>query len=267
MILAAFSLKKIPFAKNIQPKDIFYNQQYQEMKSRLHFMFENMGIGLFTGEVGTGKSTMVRITLQQLNNQLYKYAYLYKGLNNLGNFYMQLALAMGIMPKYRASDIIQQVTNAIAELHNEQKIKTIIIIDEAHLLKPEILDEIRLIHNNEMDSTDYLATILLGQPALKKMMTYMKYRPLAQRIAVSHHLEALQRDDAYKYFEHHLKIAGAHTKIFLDNAVETIINAAKGIPRVINNVAVKSMYAAVNNKMTNVDQECVMMALDELGLK
>jgi len=266
-MLAAFSLKQMPFQKNLPPKNIFYNNQYREMKARLEMLFENMGIGLFTGEVGSGKSTMIRVTTEQLNPQIYKLVYLYKGLNNLGNFYTQLAMGMGIIPKYRISDVIGQVTDAIAELYNEQKIKTTLIIDEAHLLKADIMDEIRLLHNAEMDSMDNMTTILIGQPPLKKMMSYMKYRPLAQRIAVSYHLEALSREDAYKYFEHQLNIAGAASKVFMDNAVETTINAAKGIPRVINNIALKAMYAALQNKMTTVDQECVLTAIEELGMK
>ena len=269
MICAAFSLKKTPFQKNLPVKDVFYNKPYREMKSRLNFLAENRGIGLFTGEVGAGKSTMLRTATEELNPQLYKTVYLYRGCEKLGTFYSQIAHGLGVVPKYRQADVAQQVTATITELYTNQKIRTMLIIDEAHLLKPEILDEIRLIHNAEMDSQDYLATAIVGQPPLKKMMTYMKFLPLAQRITVAYHLSALSRDDSYNYFEHHLKIAGAVNtmKIFKDNATETVINAAKGIPRMINNIALKAMYAAVQNKMTIVDQECVITALDELGLK
>ncbi len=269
MILATFSLKEMPFQKNVPVKQIFYNGQYREMKDRLLLLAENMGIGLFTGEVGSGKSTMIRAAAEELNPQLHKKVYLHKGIDKLGTFYTQLAHGLGIQPKYRQADVAAQVTAALAELYTKQKIKAILIIDEAHLLKTEILDEIRLLHNAEMDSQDYLATAIVGQPPLAKMMTYMKFLPLAQRIAVSYHLSALNREDAYNYFEHHLKIAGASSakKIFKDNATETVINAAKGIPRMINNIALKSMQAAAQNKMTTVDQECVMAALTELGLK
>jgi len=269
MILATFSLKEMPFQKNVPTKQIFYNDQYREMKSRLLFLAENMGIGLFTGEVGSGKSTMLRTAAEELNPQLYKKVYLHKGIEKLSTFYLQLAHGLGIQPKYRQAEVTQQVTAALAELHNTQKIKTVLIIDEAHLLKAEILDEIRLIHNAEMDSQDYLATAIVGQPPLTKMMAYMKFLPLAQRITVSYHLAPLSREDAYNYFEHHLKIAGAPSakKIFKDNAIETIINAAKGIPRMINNIALKAMYAADQSKMTTVDQECVLAALAEIGLK
>lgn len=269
MILATFSLKEMPFQKNVPAKQVFYNNHYREMKDRLLFLAENMGIGLFTGEVGSGKSTMLRVATEELNPQLHKKVYLHKGIDKLGTFYTQIAHGLGIQPKYRQADVAQQVTATLTELYTTQKIRTILIIDEAHLLKPEILDEIRLIHNAEMDSQDYLATAIVGQPPLAKMMTYMKFLPLAQRISASYHLAALSREDSYNYFEHHLKVAGASSskKIFKDNATETIMNAAKGIPRMINNIALKAMYAAVQNKMTTVDQECVFTALAELGLK
>lgn len=266
MILAAFTLKSMPFQKNLPEKQLFYNKPFKEMKSRLEFLFENQGIGLFTGEIGAGKSTMIRSVVEEINPQLYKIVYLHRGLGNLGDFYTQFALKLGIIPKFRKSEVASQVLNTISELNNEQKMKTVLIIDEAHLLKAEILDEIRLMHNAEMDSLDYLATALIGQPPLKKMMAYMKFKPLAQRISVSFHLAALDRDDAYKYFSHQLKCAGGRSKIFMDNAVETIVNAAKGIPRVINSIGIKSMYAAAQKKMSTVDQECVMMALAELGM-
>lgn len=269
MLLATFSLKEMPFQKNVPSKQVFYNEQYREMKSRLLFLAENMGIGLFTGEVGSGKSTMLRTAAEELNPQLYRKVYLHKGIEKLSTFYSQIAHGLGIQPKYRQSEVMQQVTSTLAELYTNQKIKTVIIIDEAHLLKAEILDEIRLLHNAEMDSLDYLATAIVGQPPLLKMMGLMRFLPLAQRIVVSYQLSPLSREDAYNYFEHHLKIAGASSskKIFKDNAAETVINAAKGIPRMINSIALKAMYAADQNKMTTVDQECVMTALGEMGLK
>ncbi|MBN2254889.1 MAG: ATP-binding protein, partial [Deltaproteobacteria bacterium] len=174
MIPATFSLKTMPFQKNVPEEAIFYNKRYREMKSRLLHLFDNMGIGLFTGEVGSGKSTMLRITAQALNAQLYRVVYLYRGMEKLGPFYLQLAQKLGIQPKYRQAEIASQVTAALAELYTERKIKTVLILDEAHLLKPEILDEIRLLHNAEMDSQDYLATAIAGQPPIRKMMGYLK---------------------------------------------------------------------------------------------
>lgn len=267
MLLAAFSLKRVPFHKSIPTDKLFSNKQYIEMKARIELLIQNRGIGLFTGEVGAGKSTMVRLIAQNLNPQLHLCIYLCKGIHRPFSFYKQIAYGLNIQPAHLFDDVQQQVQNQIHEIFTQQKISVFIIIDEAHLLNAEILDEIRLLHNAEFDSKDYLTTLLLGQPPLRKMMAYVKFTPLAQRIAVSYHLEALSKDDAYKYFEHQLKTAGAHSKVFLDNAIEATIQAAKGIPRVINNIALKAMYAALQNKMTTVDQECVMIALDELGLK
>ena len=157
---------------------------------------------------------------------------------------------------------------AIVELYTQQKIQTVLVIDEAHLLKADILDEIRLLHNNCYDSCDYLTTALVGQPPLKKMITLTRYLPLRQRISVAGHICPLSKDQAYHYFEHHLKAVGADRKIFLDNALETIVTVSNGVPRMINTIAAKSMHhAAVDKKQSVVDQECVMAVLDELGLK
>jgi general secretion pathway protein A len=206
--------------------------------------------------------------MEALSAQTHRVVYLYRGLDTIGNLYSQIALEMAIIPKFRKPDVANQVLATIAELYTQQKILTVLVIDEAHLLKPDVLDEIRLLHNNSFDSCDYLTTALVGQPPLKKMITYTKFLPLRQRIAIAGHINALTRDQAYSYFEHHLAIVKTSRKIFMDNAIETIVGSSKGIPRMINTLAFKSMHqAAVVKKLSVVDQESVMEVLDELGLK
>jgi len=268
MIRAAFNITEIPFTKEIKTNILFLHPQFKELTSRLQMLFESRGIGLFTGEVGCGKSTAIRSVLDKLSATTHRVVYLYRGLDNIGSFYAQIAAELGIIPKFRKADVANQVLAAIAELYTQQKIQTVLVIDEAHLLKAEIFDEIRLLHNCQFDSCDYLATALVGQPPLKKMITYTKFLPLRQRISYSYHISALAKDQAYEYFQHQLNSVKASQKIFFDNAMETVIVASKGIPRMINNIALKSMYhAVVDKKLSAVDQESVMDVLDELGLK
>lgn len=267
MIQAAFNLKHIPFTKDIPETELFEHDQFKEIGSRMNQLFENRGIGMFTGEVGCGKSTAVRTALTKLSSQTHKTVYLYRGMDDIGTFYKQIAHQLGIMPSLRKADTAQQVISTINELYTQNKVTPVIVIDEAHLLKPDILDEIRLIHNSQYDSTDLLATALVGQPPLKKMMGYNKFLPLRQRISIAYHIKALSKNDAYRYFQHHIDRCGANTKIFLDNAIETIITASKGVPRVINTLALKSMHKAVEKKGQTVDQEYVMEIMEELGMK
>lgn len=268
MLRAAFNFSEVPFTKDIKTQNLYMHDQFKEMVNRMSMLFFDRGIGLFTGEVGCGKSTAIRTAQQTLSPQTHRVVYLYRGLDNVGSFYTQIASELGVIPKFRKSDVANQVLAAIAELYNQQKIITVLLIDEAHLLSPAIFDEIRLLHNNLFDSVDYLATALIGQPPLKKTITYTKFLPLKQRISVAYHICALSKADAYAYFDHHLALAKAPAKVFMDNAVETIVTAAKGIPRTINTIALKAMnHAVIDKKMTVVDQECVMDVLEELGLK
>lgn len=268
MIRAAFNLTEIPFSKEIKTQQLFMHPQFQKFTSRMEMLCENRGIGLFTGDVGCGKSTAIRLVLESLSPQTHRVVYLYRGMDNVGAFYTQIASELSIIPKFRKPDVANQVLSAITELYTQQKIQTVLVIDEAHLLKADILDEIRLMHNNCYDSCDYLTTALVGQPPLKKMITFTKYLPLRQRISVACHMSALSKDNAYKYFDHQLQVVNASKKLFMDNAVETIICASKNVPRMINTIALKAMYhAAIDKKQTIVDQECVMGVLDELGLK
>ncbi len=100
------------------------------------------------------------------------------------------------------------------------------------------------------------------------MITLTKYLPLRQRISVAANISALTKEHALDYFDHQLRIVNASKTIFADNAIETIVTVSKGIPRMINTLAIKSMYhAAIDKKVSFVDQETVMTILDELGLK
>jgi len=266
MLKATFNLSIIPFSKDIDTHNLFMHEQFTEMIRRLVMLFHNRGIGLFTGEVGCGKSTAIRTAMQNIPSQTHRPVYLYRGMDDLCSFYKQIAVELGIIPMFKKSDIARQVISTIADLYTQQKIVVVLIIDEAHLLKPDILDEIRLIHNSDYDSADYLATALIGQPPLKKMITYNKFLPLRQRISVAYHLNPLSKNDSYNYFNHQLDLAKPNVKIFMDNAIETIVTAAKGIPRIINTIALKAMTIAADKKMTTVDQECVMLVLAELGI-
>jgi type II secretory pathway predicted ATPase ExeA len=268
MLRAAFNLTDEPFTKDIKTVNLYMHPLFKEMIDRMGMLFINRGIGLFTGEVGCGKSTAIRAVLETLSPQTHRVVYLYRGMDNVGAFYTQIAAGLGIIPKFRKSDVANQVLAAIEELYTQQKIQTVIVIDEAHLLKPDLLDEIRLLHNNQYDSVDYLATALVGQPPLKKTISFTKFLPLRQRISVAYHIAPLTKDQAYAYFDHQLACAKTTQKIFMDNAVETIICASKCVPRMINTIAHKAMsHAAFDKKMSVVDQECVLDVLEELGLK
>jgi type II secretory pathway predicted ATPase ExeA len=267
MLRAAFSISRIPFSKDIPTAELFMHEHFAEMTKRLNFLFQARGIGLFTGEVGCGKSTAVRTATQSLSPQTHKVVYLCRGLDNPGAFYTLIAPQLNLTPRFRKTDVAAQVIAAIADLYTNQRICTVIIIDEAHLLKAEVLDEVRLLHNADFDSTDFLATVLVGQPPLRKTIELNKFLPLRQRLTVTCHLPPLSRENAYKYFDHQLALVKPATKIFNDGTVETIIGAAKCVPRVINTIALKAMTRAAEAKMTIVDQECVLAVLDELGLK
>jgi type II secretory pathway predicted ATPase ExeA len=267
MLRATFNLSAIPFTKEIDTANLYVHPQFSAMVDDLNFLFENRGIGLFTGEVGCGKSTALRAACQALSAQTHKTVYLHRGLDNAGALYTQIALQLNLTPRFRKSDVAAQVLTAIAESYTQQKIQTVVVIDEAHLLKPDILDEVRLVHNSRFDSADCLATALVGQTPLRKTLDLNRFLPLKQRLCVMAHLGALSREQSYKYIQHHLAVSKSNVKIFMDNAVETIVAVSKGVPRIINTVALKSMTLAAHNKMTVVDQDCVMKVLEELGLK
>jgi type II secretory pathway predicted ATPase ExeA len=267
MINATFGITRIPFTKDIPSADLFMHPQFSEFSSRLAFLFNSRGIGLFTGEVGCGKSTALRLTCQDLPVQTHKVVYLCRGLDNVGAFYTHLAHQLDIIPKFRKTDVAAQVTAAISELAAVHKVATVLVIDEAHMLKPELLDEIRLLHNAQFDSTDQLATALVGQPSLRKNLDLNRFLPLKQRLCVSAHIGPLDLNHAQEYFNHQIAVVKPSTPIFEIQAVNAILAASKGVPRLINSIALKAMTRAAQLKRYPVHTETVMAILDEMGLK
>lgn len=177
--------------------------------------------------------------------------------------YRLLAGQMGLTPEYRIEDLSCQVKDTLVNLYTKQKLKPILIIDEAQNLSDTILEEIRLLTNYRMDSQHYLSVFLLAHPVLKAQLKLPPYAALKQRLSFFYHLTGFEQDEVSIYLMHRLKLAGCSNSIFSPEAIALIFNYAKGLPRIIDTLAHEALFKATYNNSLSVDESLIELIIHE----
>lgn len=264
MIEAYFNLKKTPFPKYIDPKDIFTCDCTRELKTRLEYMKQHRGIMLLTGVPGSGKTLHLRAFVDGLNKNLYKYFYIPLSTVNILDFYRQLSATLGVDPPYRKAQLFACIQSAIQDYVENMKKIPVIIFDEAHLFMSENFSELQIITNFHFDSLDPAIFILAGQPHVRERLMSPVHQSFNQRIFLKFHMTALSKDETITYVNHHLQLAGLTNPIFSSNALSAIYQVSAGVCRIINKLALKTMTIGALEKKDALNEEDVYRASKEL---
>jgi type II secretory pathway predicted ATPase ExeA len=264
MIEAYYHLKRMPFSKDIDPKDIFISQSIAELNRRLEYIKQKRGILLVTGEPGTGKTLIIRSFLNNLNQNLYKYFYIPLSTVNVLDFYRQLCTVLGGEPLWKKSQLFASIQNTIKHYVESAKKIPLIIFDEVHYLKNENFYELQIITNFHLDAIDPAIFILLGQPHLRDRLIRPIHQSFNQRITLKFHLSPLSKEETTLYIQHQLKYAGAISPIFEESAMAAIYLASHGIPRVINAIATNCLTIGSLEKRDSLSEEEVYRAVREI---
>ncbi|MEH7502553.1 ATP-binding protein [Neobacillus drentensis] len=174
-------------------------KKFKELQARLTFMIQQRSFGLITGEVGAGKSTAIRSLKDRLETNQHVFLYLSDSALKPRDFYREMLLQVGIEPKFLASDLKRQFKTALLDIYENKKKTPVVVIDEAHLLSPSMLQEIRFLTNFQIDSLSPLALILVGQPELRDKLRLRSLEAISQRINTRFHLEGLTYDEMSEY--------------------------------------------------------------------
>lgn len=263
--IARFGLEFNPFLKNSKeiPVD---TQESREAAFRLDYLAKNKGFGLLTGAAGRGKTTAVRKWKASLNPSLYKVVY--SGLSTLtvNDFYRNLAGELGAQPSFRKPDNFKAIQDEITRLAVEKRRTPVIIIDEANYVSNAILNDLKILFNFEMDSKDRAVILLVGLPQLNSTLRLGVHEPLRQRIIMNYNLEGLSKDEGRIYISEKLKGAGGTPDVFEENAVEAVLNAADGTPRMINKLCNAGMLVAASRNLDCINADAVMQAVSDCEL-
>lgn len=267
MLNSVFGITKNPFAKELSSKDAFLSPSWESALRRLNLLIKYRGMGIITGEPGTGKSTLVRVTTCQLNPKAYRLVYLCDVLLSDIDFLRLLAHELGTEPPYQKAKLIRAIRHTLTQLHDSQRIQTIIILDEVHLVKNSLLEQLRILTNFYMDSRDLFTTILIGQSHFLSKLSLNINLPLKQRISYLIKLSALSSNDTLNYINHRLKLAGIQHQVFSDNGINAIYQASSGIPRQINRIAFTALSLAAQAGQNTVSDNVITQAIEEMELR
>ena len=261
-----FGFKKIPFSDSPDAKQLFASQAWNQVKTRLEFLAQHHGVGLITGEVGTGKSTAARVFTATLNASLYKILYVHFSSGSALDLLRQIALELNLEPAHFRGDLVRQIADAIVRLNQGKKQHPILICDEAHLLPHPALEQLPLLLNFDMDSSRYLTLLLVGQPLLRRTLCLQMHEALRQRVSAQYHLEGLTREELDAYLAQQLKAAGVSQALFDDTARQGMYQATKGIPRKVNKLAMTALRLAAASKSQTVNEAILLDAAAEAML-
>lgn len=241
MYIEFYGLTELPFALTPDPRFIYFTPSHTEVMANLHYGIESgKGLIVVTGEVGTGKTTMLRWVMKRLDRSV-MVAYLFNPRLSVTEFYQHLATLFDIRNWETKSDLLFELGKVLESRHT-RGLRTVLIVDEAHGLSTQVLEEIRLLCNFESDTAKQLQIVLTGQPELREVLNNPELRQLKQRVALRCEIKALPTvEETSQYIKSRLKVAGANREIFSPGAVDYIFRCTAGIPRAINNVCDNAM--------------------------
>lgn len=249
MYEAFFEMKHTPFARNLPPESLFLPPHMQDILGRLTYVADHQLFGVMTGGPGCGKSTELRAFVGSLPKEDYVVIYLSDSKLTPRWFYKGILDQLGIESRFYRGDAKRQLQKAVETLRLIQHKKVVVILDEAHLLEKETIEEFRFLLNYRFDSMSPVALLLVGQNELLDKLKLQRYAAVRQRIDIFCTLGPLDRADTARYIQSHLNYAGGRIDIFTDRAVDNIYRFSHGILRMINRISEKSlMYAAQQQK-------------------
>lgn len=239
-----YKLKEMPFALTPDPRFMYFTPSHIEAMANLRYGIESgKGLIAVTGEVGTGKTTILRWMMRRLDSMVLV-AYIFNPRLSVPEFYQHLAALLGCENWQNKSELLMTLGRKLESRHN-RGLRTVLIVDEAQGLSISVLEEIRLLLNFETDTVKQLQVVLSGQPELRDVLRDSRLRQLKQRIALRCDISPLPDvEQTARYITSRLLVAGAErTDIFTPAAVDYIYRCSGGIPRQINNLCDNALLA------------------------
>jgi len=238
--------------------------RHQEAVARLSWCINEGAIGVVTGEVGAGKTVAIRAATSALDGSRFSVIYLPNPTVGVRGIYSTIVSSLGHTPKFYRVSLCPQAHDALSAERNERGRQVVLIVDEAHLLDNECLEELRMLTCSDMDSTSPMSLLLVGQPTLRRHIKLGQFAALDQRIGLRYVLAGMDRAETGNYIEHHLKLAGRSDTLFSDDAIDLIHQVSRGLPRAVNNLAIQSLIAAYATKKAIVDESTARIAVSEV---
>jgi len=234
----------LPFGLTPDPSFIYFTPSHTAVMANLHYgLASGKGLVVVTGEVGTGKTTILRWMMERLDRTVLV-AYIFNPRLSVPEFYQHVSTLLDVQKWETKSELLLELGRALESRHS-RGLRTVLIVDEAQGLSPHVLEEIRLLSNFESNTAKQLQIVLTGQPELRDVLNNPDLRQLKQRIALRCVIKPLPNvEETDRYITSRLLVAGAErTDVFSPEAVDYIFRCSDGIPRNINNLCDNALLA------------------------
>jgi general secretion pathway protein A len=253
-----YGLRELPFSLTPDPRFLYFTPSHKEVLANLRYGITNgKGLIVVTGEVGTGKTTIVRWMLEHFDRTVLV-AYIFNPRLTVNEFYQHVAQLLNIQNWSTKSDLMLELGRTL-EARSARGLRTVLIIDEAQGLAPFVLEEIRLLMNFESNTAKFLQIILTGQPELREVLNSQELRQLKQRIALRSEIQPLPNvTETENYILERLRVAGAkEPNIFSPEAMDFIFRCSEGIPRQVNNLCDNAMLLGYGAELPIIGRKVI----------
>lgn len=263
-----YGFKENPFNLTPDPQFIYLGENHREALAQLIYgVREKKGFIVLTGEVGTGKTTIIRCFLETLNgNDNTRVALLFNPKLTVNDFIQYILRDMGLtIQGTTKGEHLHRLSEYLIDAYKKDE-KVVLIVDEAQGLNPALLEEIRLLSNLETSKSKLLQIVLVGQPELNQILSRPNFRQIRQRINLRHHLPPLTEKETSEYIAKRLKIAGRKEPLFTKKAVREIYRKTGGVPRLINVLCDNSLLSGYASDKNKIDAKIVRESAKDLKL-
>ncbi len=252
-----FKLHHPPFPQSAEAVALLHHQSLKDALERLRFALDRDGIALLTAESGCGKSTVLSCLAKDLDATAHLVVYASLSTLNPFSLISSLVAKVGLRPRRFKGETAQELIEHLRGLHK----RTLVVIDEAHLLPDASLEDLRLLTGESLDKKSPFALVLAGQPLLRERLAEPQHYALAQRITVRVRLRTLTDSEVALFLDKHLRAAGAKSNLFEPDAVTLVFQHSRGVPRLVQNLGLGALLAAASGGKKLVDADSVQQAL------
>lgn len=246
-----------PFALTPDPAFLYASREHAMALTMLEYGLESQAaFSLLTGDIGSGKTTLVRMLLRQLGNQV-MVGLISNSHSRFTSIHGWALSALGIVPSDDSDIAVYEalVDSFVREYGRGRR--TLLIIDEAQNLSIDALEELRLLSNVNSEKDLVLQILLVGQPELRIKLSRPELTQFAQRVSVDFHLKPLDRQETHTYIHHRLKVAGGNTALFLPEAIDFMYGRTNGVPRLLNQLGDFALVYAFADGRQTIDADLV----------
>lgn len=267
MYEAFFEMQHTPFTRDIPPEQLYESPYIADALGRLTYAADRQLFAVVTADAGCGKSTLIRSFVTTLPKDEYIFLYLSDSKLTPRWFYKGMLDQLGIESKFYRGDAKRQLQKEVEIIRGVQKKKVVCVLDEAHLLEKETLEEFRFLLNYRFDSMSPMSLVLVGQSELWDKLKLKRYAAVRGRIDINCVLPHLDRNGTEQYINSHLSYAGGRQDLFTDKALDDIYKESTGIGRNINRICEKSLMYACQQSKRLIDEHMVryVIANEMLG--